>query len=136
MVPAGEVGLGERVSGSWSEDVARLAGDDTRVVCYMTYVWSLPFALGREVPVVKYRGELAYGMGWPDAGEVAWDEKRLREEWNSGRRVFVILKEKHLKNLLAEGIEPAWRRIDPGRSYMIVSNRPPATPATPAEGTQ
>ncbi len=139
LLPAAIGGVGDRATSGWSAEVGRKAGPDATIVCFRGYVWSLPFALGHPVPVVNYRNELDHGMSYPDATDVCWNVERLREEWNSPRRVVVVVESKHLPSFLDEKLAPYFVDRSLGGTRILVSNRewpagePGDAPATTEE---
>jgi 4-amino-4-deoxy-L-arabinose transferase-like glycosyltransferase len=91
-------------------------GPQDEVYAYDCYPQSLPVYLGRLIGVVRYRGELSFGIDhlpaeiralrFPTSGQ-------FQDRWRSSRLVYLVLEDRDLRKLEADGLTPGpilWRR--------------------------
>ncbi|HEX4963896.1 MAG TPA: phospholipid carrier-dependent glycosyltransferase [Thermoanaerobaculia bacterium] len=100
-------------------------GPQDEVYAYDCYPQSLPVYLGRLIGVVRYRGELAFGIDhlppetrarrFPTAGQ-------FQERWRSSRPVYLVLEGRDLRKLEADGLAPGpilWRQ----KKLLLMTNQ-------------
>jgi 4-amino-4-deoxy-L-arabinose transferase-like glycosyltransferase len=101
----------------------RLVPED-EVYAYNCYPQSLPVYLGRLIGVVRYRGELGFGIDhlpaatralrFPTAGQ-------FQDRWRSSRLVYLVLEGRDLRKLEADGLARGsilWRE----KKYLVMTN--------------
>ncbi|MFY9826813.1 MAG: hypothetical protein WAM82_35995, partial [Thermoanaerobaculia bacterium] len=94
----------------------RRLGPGDEVYAYDCYPQSLPVYLHRLIGVVRYRGELGFGIDhlppatqalrFPTAGQ-------FQERWRSSRLIYLVLEGKDLRQMEADGLAPGpilWRQ--------------------------
>jgi 4-amino-4-deoxy-L-arabinose transferase-like glycosyltransferase len=91
------------------------------VVNYRSFDETLPFYLARRTYIADYRGELRMGSAYPDASPFFLNNEELRQLDRSGRKVFVVMKEKHLSRLGDLGLE--MDILKRGDERVLVGNR-------------
>jgi len=106
-------------------------GPQDEVYAYDCYPQSLPVYLGRLIGVVRYRGELGFGIDhlpaqvrtlrFPTSGQ-------FQDRWRSSRLVYLVLEGRDLRKLEADGLAPGpvlWRR----KKLLLMTNRWPTQEA-------
>ncbi|MEO2167544.1 MAG: hypothetical protein ABGY42_05380, partial [bacterium] len=108
------------------------AGPDDRIVLYHQLSQSLLFYSPRRVVHVEDFGELAALVAMlPEQEREEWfweDDERLLREWNSEKRVFLYIDQRHLDELQPRLGRPA-RQLAQNRRRVLVDN-----PVVPAAG--
>jgi 4-amino-4-deoxy-L-arabinose transferase-like glycosyltransferase len=125
------VTLGPRASGKLSTaPIASFlgshlaAGDE--VYAYRCYPQTLPVYLRREIGVVGYQGELAFGIGHLPPDEQARrfpSAKQFIPTWSSGKTVYLVLESEKLPHLLRDGLTPGSILMRQDK-YLLMTNRP------------
>lgn len=100
-------------------------GPQDEVYAYDCYPQSLPFYLGRLIGVVRYRGELGFGIDhlpaqvrslrFPTSGQ-------FQDRWRSSRLVYLVLEGRDLRKMEADGLTPGpilWRR----KKFLLMTNQ-------------
>jgi 4-amino-4-deoxy-L-arabinose transferase-like glycosyltransferase len=99
-------------------------GDE--VYSYRCYPQTLPVYLGRQVGVVEYQGELAFGIGHLSAAERVRrfpTAAELRPRWDSDRTVYLVLETEKLPAMVRDGLEPG-TVLARGEKYLLMINHP------------
>lgn len=100
------------------------AGDE--VYAYRCYPQTLPVYLRREIGVVAYQGELAFGVGHLPPEEQARrfpDAERFKATWSSGKTVYLVLEREKLPHLVRDGLAPGPILMQQEK-YLLMTNRP------------
>jgi 4-amino-4-deoxy-L-arabinose transferase-like glycosyltransferase len=110
----------------------RLAAGD-EVYAYRCYPQTLPVYLRREIGVVEYQGELAFGIGHLPPAEQARrfpGAAPFKATWSSGKTVYLVLESEKLPRLVRDGLAPGpiLMRQD---KYLLMTNRPAPGAALP-----
>ena len=103
----------------------RLHADDL-VFAYGCFPTSLPVYLEREIGVVDYPSELAFGMSHLSQVELSAGfptVAQFRATWTGGRRVFVVATSNGLRRLESEGL-PNAVRLWQDAGYALICNGP------------
>jgi len=100
-------------------------GPEDEVYTYDCYPQSLPVYLGRLIGVVRYRGELAFGIDhlpaetrarrFPTSGQ-------FQDRWRSSRLVYLVLEGRDLRQMEADGLAPGpilWRQ----KKLLLMTNQ-------------
>ena len=99
-------------------------GDE--VYSYRCYPQTLPVYLGRQIGVVEYQGELAFGIGHlPPAERVRRfpTAAELRPLWDSDRTVYLVLEAEKLPAMVRDGLKPG-TVLARGEKYLLMINHP------------
>lgn len=102
------------------------AGDE--VYAYRCYPQTLPVYLRREIGVVAYQGELAFGIGHLPPEERARrfpEAEPFRRTWSSGKTVYLVLEREKLPHLVRDGLVPG-PILMRQEKYLLMTNRPPS----------
>jgi len=118
------VGL-DRSSRALASFLKNRLGPEDEVYAYACYPQSLPVYLGRLIGVVRYRGELAFGIDhlpaatralrFPTAGQ-------FQDRWRSSRLVYLVLEGSDLRQLEEDGLTPGpilWRQ----KKLLLMTNQ-------------
>ena len=102
-------------------------GPEDEVYAYDCYPQSLPVYLSRLIGVVRYRGELGFGIDHLPA-EVRTRRfqppSQFQDRWRSPRLVYLVLEGRDLAKLEADGLTPGpvlWRQ----KKLLLMTNRQP-----------
>jgi hypothetical protein len=99
-------------------------GDE--VYSYRCYPQTLPVYLGRQIGVVEYQGELAFGIGHLPPAERARrfpKAAEFRPLWDSGRIVYLVLEAEKLPAMVRDGLKPG-TVLERGEKYLLMINHP------------
>jgi 4-amino-4-deoxy-L-arabinose transferase-like glycosyltransferase len=106
-------------------------GPEDEVYTYDCYPQSLPVYLGRLIGVVRYRGELAFGIDHLPAETRARrfpTASQFQDRWRSSRLVYLVLEGRDLRKLEADGLTPGpilWRQ----KKLLLMTNQRPTQQA-------
>jgi 4-amino-4-deoxy-L-arabinose transferase-like glycosyltransferase len=78
-----------------------------RIVAYGKFLQGLPFYARRRSVVVGPATSLEFGVGRADARHILWSERRLVDDWNGRRRLFLIIRPKEWRALKPRLVRPA-----------------------------
>jgi hypothetical protein len=93
------------------------------IVAYDDFEYSLPWTLGRPVPVAAHRAEMGTDDVYPP--EIFWSEAEFWERWGSGRRIVAIHRFKTGAKFRAEGRPKARVIVEPRKEwngYGLIAN--------------
>jgi 4-amino-4-deoxy-L-arabinose transferase-like glycosyltransferase len=109
-------------SRSWNALADRAARETgATVAMYRGHAYSFPLRLGRPVPVVAHRGEMATDNVLP--AEVFWPAEEFWRRWESGERMAVLVRKTHLADFGRKG-RRAPRTLDERNGRVLVANYP------------
>jgi 4-amino-4-deoxy-L-arabinose transferase-like glycosyltransferase len=118
FLPVAGAGMAEfgrsRSAAPVAEALARRVGTEDVVVHEGALENSGSVLLGLARPVRILNGlqsNLAYGATFPDARETFWDEARLLQEWQGGRRHFLVTATAPERSIV--------RRLPPGQVHLL-----------------
>jgi 4-amino-4-deoxy-L-arabinose transferase-like glycosyltransferase len=74
-------------------------GPEAIVIDYESYDQTLPFYIGRHVFLASYLGELVMGAKYADARWLFLNDEAVREKLRSGKKVFVVMREKSMPSV-------------------------------------
>ena len=108
-----------------AKDIAQrllaIARPDVPVYSVRTYEQSLPFYLGRDIVLVDYRDEFAFGISLaPDRAIASLDQ--FADVWNSGGEAYAVMPAKTFDELVARGVP--LRAIERYASRLVLVGRP------------
>jgi 4-amino-4-deoxy-L-arabinose transferase-like glycosyltransferase len=106
-------------------------GDE--VYAYHCYPQTLPVYLRRQIGVVDYQGELAFGIGHLPAQERARRFPTAGEflpTWRSAKTVYLVLERENLARMTRDGLAPG-PILMRQEKYLLMTNRPASPAAAP-----
>lgn len=95
------------------------------VASYRAYPQTLPFYLGRQIDVVDYEGELAFGISklTPEQRAAQYPSlEEFRPRWSSETPVFLVTERRRLAELDGLGLRPALV-LEQERKLVLLINR-------------
>jgi len=99
-------------------------GPQDEVYAYDCYPQSLPVYLNRLIGVVRYKGELSFGIDHLPAETRALrfpTSGQFQERWRSSRLVYLVLEGRDLRQMEADGLTPGpilWRQ----KKFLLMAN--------------
>jgi hypothetical protein len=103
------------------------------VYAYHCYPQTLPVYLRRQIGVVDYQGELAFGIGHLPAQERARRFPTAGEflpTWRSAKTVYLVLERENLARMTRDGLAPG-PILMRQEKYLLMTNRPASPAAAP-----
>lgn len=124
----GAVAMAGRSAGQHYTPLALTLRDQIKpgdtAVMYRHYTQGIPLYSQRRIVMVREWGELDFGSRQGDQSEFFWkDDGDLVRAWNSGRRMFLIINNNELPDILAQ-LDPAPREIARYGKKLLVVNFP------------
>jgi 4-amino-4-deoxy-L-arabinose transferase-like glycosyltransferase len=104
-----------------AERLHAVAPPSAAVYCVHTYEQSLPFYLGREVVLVDYRDEFAFGLARAPARAIPSLDQFVAV-WNAGGEAYAVMPPKTFEDLVAGGLP--LREIERYASRLVLAGRP------------
>ena len=95
---------------------AAAAGAKGTVVCYRCYRPSIPWYLGRTVPVVGHTGEMGSDGAFPP--HLFWAAREFWERWDRGEPLVAVVRRNVLRDFHSRA--GTWRVVHDGERYLVL----------------